>query len=100
MNERAIMALMRMLDFYKLDWPYHEKISFSRCALEEILQQVWDHPLILASEIIERFAERMEDYKASSETNDQRQIFSVSADTAWKILKEIQSLEKSPKKFF
>ena len=100
MNERAIMALIRMLDFYedvpRLDWPRHEaeEIAFSRCALEEVLQLVWDHPWTLASETIERFAESMEDYEASSTTNIQRRIFSISAETAWEILEKIKMLEQ------
>ena len=100
MNERAIMALMRMLDFYEdvshLDWPQHEaeEIAFSRCAIEEVLQLVWDHPWTLASETIERFAENMDYYEALSTTNIQRRIFSISAETAWEILEEIKPLEK------
>ena len=100
MNERAIMALMRMLNFYEdiphLDWPQHEaeEIAFSRCAIEEVLQLVWDRPWTLASETIERFAENMEDYEVSSTTNIQRRIFSISAETAWEILEEIKPLEK------
>ncbi len=99
MNERAIMALMRMLNMYedipRLDWPQHEaeKIAFSRCAIEEILQLVWDHPWTLASDTIEDFALKMELYKDSSVTDEQKRIFSVLAETAWEILQEIEPLE-------
>ena len=100
MNERAIMALMRMLDVYedvpRLDWPRceAEEIAFSRCAIEEILQLVWDHPWTLASDIIEDFALRMELYKNLSVTDEQKQIFSVLADTAWEVLQKIEPIEK------
>lgn len=100
MNERAIMALMRMLDLYEdvpyLDWPQHEaeEIAFSRCAIEEILQLVWDHPWTLASETIENFAEEMEVYRDSSVTDEQRRIFSVMAETALEVYQEIEPLDR------
>lgn len=100
MNERAIMHLMRMLNCYEniqhLDWPQRglEEFAFSRCAIEEILQLVWDHPWTLASEIIEDFVLKMEFYKKSSVTDDQKRIFSVSTEMALKVLQEIKSLEK------
>lgn len=94
------MALMRMLNMYedvpRLDWPQHEaeEIAFSRCAIEEILQLVWDHPWTLASETIEDFALKMKFYKEASVTDDQKRIFSVLAETAWEVLQEIEPLEK------
>lgn len=100
MNERAIMALMRILDRYEdipyLDWSQHEaeEIAFSRCTIEEILQLVWDHPWTLASETIENFAEKMEDYRDSSVTEEQRWIFSVMAETALEVYQEIEPLDK------
>lgn len=100
MNERAIMALMKMLDMYEdapyLDLPQHEleEIAFSRCAIEEILQLVWDHPWTLASDTIEDFALKMELYKDSSVTDEQKRVFSVLAETAWEILQEIEPLEQ------
>lgn len=100
MNERAIMALMRMLGMYddvpRSDWPQHklEEIAFSRCAIEEVLQLIWDHPWTLASDIIEDFVLKMEFYKRSSVTDDQERIFSVSEETALEVLQEIESLEK------
>lgn len=100
MNERAIMALMRMLNVYedvpRLDWPQHEadEIAFSRCAIEEILQLVWDHPWTLASDTIEDFALKMESYKDSSVTDEQKRIFKVLAETAWEILQKIEPLEQ------
>ena len=100
MNERAIMALMKMLDMYedtpRLDFPQHEleEIAFSRCAIEEILQLVWDHPWTLTSDTIEDFALKMELYKDSSVTDEQKRVFSVLAETAWEILQEIEPLEQ------
>lgn len=100
MNERAIMALMQMLYFYedspRLDWPQHEieEIAFSRCAIEEILQLVWDHPWTPASETIENFAEMMAVYQTSAVTNEQRRIFSVMAETALETLQEIEPFDK------
>ena len=45
--------------------PEHEleEFAFSRCAIEEILQLIWDHPWTLASDIIEDFVLKMEFYK-------------------------------------
>ncbi len=100
MNERAIMSLMRMLEVYedapRLDWPQHEleEIAFSRCAIEEILQLIWDHPWTLASDIIEDFALKMKLCKDSSVTDEQKRIFSVLSETAWEVLQEIEPLEK------
>lgn len=100
MNERAIMALMQMLGMYddvpRSDWPQHEleEIAFSRCAIEEVLQLVWDHPWTLASDTIEDFALKMELYKDSSVTDDQKRIFSVLVETAWEVLQKIEPLEK------
>lgn len=100
MNERALMALMLMLNMYedapRLDFPQHEleEIAFSRCAIEEILQLVWDHPWTLASDTIEDFALKMELYKESSVTDEQKRVFSVLAETAWEILQEIEPLEQ------
>ena len=100
MNERAIVYLTQMLDCYEnipyLDWPQHEleEFAFSRCAIEEILQLIWDHPWTLASDIIEDFVLKMEFYKKSSVTDDQERIFSVSEETALEVLQEIESLEK------
>lgn len=100
MNERAIMALMRMLDIYEdvpyLDWSQHEaeEIAFSRCAIEEILQLVWDHPWTIASETIENFAEKMEFFRDLAVTNEQRRIFSVMAETALEVYQEIEPLDR------
>lgn len=100
MNERAIMELMRRLNLYenvpRYDWPLHEaeEIAFSRCAIEEMLRLVWDNPYSLASDTIENFAFKMDCYKASAVTDEQKLIFSVLAETAWEVLQEIESLEK------
>ena len=101
MNERAIMFLMRMLDAYEnIPRPWElaqheaEEIAFSRCAVEEILQLVWDHPWTLASDTVEDFALKMELYKGSSVTDEQKRVFSVLAETAWEILQEIEPLEQ------
>lgn len=99
MNERAIKVLMQMIDMYenvpRLDFPQHEaeEIAFSRCAIEEILQLVWDHPWTIASETIFTFALTMEEYKASSVTGEHKRVFSVLAETAWEVLEEIELLE-------
>lgn len=100
MNERAIMALSAMLDSYEnmpiSDLAQHEaeEIAFSRCAIEEILIQVWDHPWTLASETIEKFALMMQFYKTESVTDEQRRVFSVLSETALQILEEIETFEK------
>lgn len=100
MNERAIVILLRMLDRYEdapcVDWPKHEaeEIAFSRCAIEEILQLVWDHPQSLTSDTIEDFAVRMGVYKELSVTDEQKRVFSVLTETAWEVFQEIEEIEK------
>lgn len=100
MNERAISALMRILNMYedvpRAGWPKHkaEEVSFSRCAIEEILQLVMDHPWIPASEIIGNFAEKMESYRDSAVIEDQIRIFSVMSETALRVLQEIEPFDR------
>lgn len=100
MNERAIMFLMSVLndleDPPRSDWPRHEieEVTFSRWALEELLQQVWDHPWTLASEITEKFAMKMDIYAQTCITEDQRRIFRIASETVWEFLTEIEELEK------
>lgn len=100
MNERAIMALSAMLDMYETiprgDCPQHEaeELAFSRCAIEEMLTLIWDHPWTLASEIIENFLLTMQLYRTEAVTDEQRRVFSISTETALEILEEIEALEK------
>lgn len=100
MNEQAISAMMRLLSHYNdirpLTRPQHEvkEAAFSRCALEEALTQVWDHPWTLASDTIERFAFRMEAYEAEAVTDDQEKIFSVAAEFAWALYEKVKDLER------
>lgn len=81
MNDRALLAIVAALDEYEeapgIDWPDHEKeeITFSRWALEEILNLVWDHPWTLASETIERFGLTMMQFASTSVTKDQSGYF-------------------------
>ncbi len=100
MNDRVSIALLKRLASYEgvpcTYWNRRdtEEIAFSRCALEEVLNRVFDRPWIPASETIEEFALRMEFYKSTAVTDDQNRIFSVAAETAWKLLKTVKELEK------
>jgi hypothetical protein len=100
MNDRALLVIVAALDEYEeapgIDWPDHEKeeITFSRWALEEILNLVWDHPWTLASETIERFGLTMMQFASTSVTKDQKRIFSIAADTAFDFLEEIKEVEE------
>lgn len=100
MNERVIMFLMKALDEFeeppRSDWPQHEadEITFSRCAMEELLQQVWDHPWTLASETAEQFALKLEIYSMTSITDDQHRIFKIAAETVRELLDDIERLEQ------
>lgn len=100
MNERALLAIVAALDEYeetpRLDWPDHEKeeITFTRWALEEILNLVWDHPWTLASETIEHFGLIMMQFSSTSVTRDQKRIFSIAADTAFDFLEDIKEVEE------
>ena len=100
MNERAIIFLLAVLDNFeeppRPDWPQHEaeEVTFSRWAVEELLQQVWDHPWTLASETIERFAMQMDVYSETCNTDAQHRIFKIAAETIWSFLDEIEKLEQ------
>ena len=100
MNDRALLAIVAALDEHEeapgIDWPDHEKedITFSRWALEEILNLVWDHPWTLASETIERFGLTMMQFASTSVRRDQKRIFSIAADTAFDFLEEIKEVEE------
>lgn len=100
MNERAIMFLMSVLngleDPPRSDWPQHEieEVTFSRWALEELLQQVWDHPWTLASETTEQLAMKMDIYAQTCATEEQHRIFQIASCTIWEFLTEIEELEK------
>lgn len=99
MNERALLAIVKVLDDYVeppgLDWPDEEKeeVIFTHWALDEMLTLVWDHPWTPASETIEKFAINMEAYAAMAVTEDQRRIFAVAAETAWEMLDDIRCRE-------
>lgn len=100
MNDRALLAIVAALDRYeeppRLDWPDHEReeVTFTRWALEEILDLVWDHPWTLASETIENFALTMMQFAATSVTKEQKRIFSIASDAAFEFLEEIEEVEK------
>lgn len=99
MNEQALIVIVNTLNGYtdllRVDWPdsKKEQIIFSRWALEEILELVWDHPWILASETIEAFALKLEIWSATAATEGQKRIFAVAAETAWKFLEDITEVE-------
>ena len=100
MNERAILFLMSVLKGFedppRSDWPQHEaeEVTFSRWALEELLQQVWDHPWTLASETVERFASKLEIYSETCNTDAQSRIFKIAAETIWEFLDDIKAIER------
>lgn len=98
MNERALMLIVNTLEDCSeppgIDWPDHQKdeVTFSRWALEEILNLVWDHPCTPASETIEDFALNLEYWAATDEC--QKRIFAIAAKAAWEFLEEIEEVER------
>lgn len=100
MNERAILFLMSILNGFEdppgSDWPQHEaeEVTFSRWALEELLQEVWDHPWTLASETVERFALKLELFSETCNTDKQHRIFKIAAETVWEFLDDIKLIER------
>lgn len=100
MNERALMTIMKYLDDYDeppgLDWPQQEieEVTFTKWALEEILNLVWDHPWTPASETIEAFAVKLECYSLLTDREQQARIFSIAAKAAWETLDYIEEVEK------
>lgn len=101
MNDRVLTSLLTILEKWyseppRSDWPQHEaeEITFSRWAIEEMINQIWDHPWTLASETIENFASRLEIYEATSKTDIQGRIFKIAAETAWTLLEGIREAER------
>lgn len=101
MNERVLTILLAMLGDSEehipgSDWPQHEaeEVSFSKWAMEELVQQVWDHPWTMASDTVEEFALKMEVYAATSVTDAQRRIFKIAAETAWETLEGVREIEQ------
>ena len=101
MNERALLTIVAAISSYPErpydnSWPEDEKkeITFSRWALGEILDLVWDHPWTLASDTIEDFAFKLQIYAETSATLEQKRIFTIAANTALKLLEEIKEVEK------
>lgn len=100
MNERAILFLMSVLNGFeespRSDWPQHEaeEVTFSRWALEELLQDVWDHPWTLASETLEKFASKMEFFSETCNADAQHRIFKIAAETVWEFLDDIKAIER------
>lgn len=99
MNERALMAMVSLLDGYaepRSDWPQHEaeEIAFSRCTVEELLNEVWDYPWTPASDTIEQFAIKLEVFAATATTEKQQRVFMIAAETAWELLEDIKEVER------
>lgn len=100
-NERALLIIMAALDEYPQDRPYDnswpdekkEETTFSHWALEEILDLVWDHPWILASDVIEDFELNCWLSVHAAATPDQKRIFTIAAETAERLLKDIKEAE-------
>lgn len=101
MNDRALLYIVSVLDCYP-ERPYDrsfpdslkEEITYSRWALNELLDLVWDHPFVPASETIEGYAIVFQIYAEASVLPDQKRIFDIAADTAIELLKEIKEVEK------
>lgn len=100
MNERALLHLLSIMERHEdathSTWPQHEaeEISFSKWAVGEMIQQVWDQPWTIASETIDKFAFKMEIFAVTSVTDIQRRIFRIAAETAWDLLESIQEIEQ------
>lgn len=102
MNDKALLIIVMVLSEYPEDrpydnnWPKHKKeeITFSKWALNELLDEVWDHPWTLASETIFNFILRCQIYAASSVTDGQRRIFEIASKTATELLEKIEEVEK------
>lgn len=84
------------IDFGNLTEQECEEVVFTKWAIEEILQLIWDHPWTLASETIFRFAIDMTECLAKAGTNEQRGMFQIALNAAWELLEsiEIEEVEK------
>lgn len=102
MNDKALFVITTALNEYPEQYPYDknwpddekEEITFSKWALGELLDEVWNHPQTLASETIFTFAVKCRSYVSSSVMDDSKRIFAIAAETAFKLLEEIEEMEK------
>ena len=100
MNDRSLSTIIALLDRYP-EPPYtkdtldseKEQITFSKWALNEMLDLVMDHPWTLASETIWDFQLKCQLYVRASVTDEQRRIFSIAAHTAAELLEKIKEVE-------
>lgn len=102
MNEKACDVIALWLEGFDESYidphnlteqEYHE-VTYSKWALEEILQLVSDHPWTLASETILWFGLQMLACGANAGTNEQKMIFRTAAETAWELLESIEEVER------
>ena len=101
MNEQALFIIASTLGQfpdlpYDDSWPEAEKaeLTFSKWALGELLNLIWEHPFTPASETIETFVFKAQIYEAVSQIPDQKQIFSIAAKTAQELLTHIKEVEQ------
>lgn len=102
MNEKAYDVILTWLegfdesyiDFDNLTEQEHEEVIFTKWAIEEILQLVWDHPWTLASETVLRFGLEMTECVAKAATDEQRRMFQIALNTAWELLESVEEVEK------
>ena len=96
-NEKTLLTIVSALECFP-DRPYDntwsddekEDATFTKWALNELLDIVSDHPWTLASDTIENFIIQFLLYEELSELPDQKRIFSIAARAASEILTEIK----------
>lgn len=100
MNDKSLLLIVSILSSYPERpydslWPDHEKeeVTFSKWALTEMLDLIWDHPWELASETVWNFEVRCRFYIEASVTDDQKRIFTIAAQTANDLFEEIKRIE-------
>jgi len=100
MNDRAIQVILNYLEkdseppqlwMGKRDF---EELSFSRWAADELLNAIWDKPLVPAEDTVEAFAIKMELYAMFAERQSASRIFSIAARTAEELLEVITEESK------
>ncbi len=102
MNEKAYTVMLTWIDSFEescVDWgnlteQEYEEIIFSKWALEEMLQLVWDRPWTPATETVLKFGLTMLDCASKACTDEQKKIFQQAAATAWELLENIEEVEE------
>lgn len=101
MNEKAYEIIFMELGRFEEEKSHSDKqtttreeIIFSKWALEEILQFIWDRPWTPASETVLYFSSIMLECAGNAGTDEQKKIFQIAAMTALKLFEIMEGVKE------